>query len=179
MRDAQTVSPNAFDVTMDDFTEALKSITPSAMKEGFATVPDVTFDDVGALDHIRNELMMAVVEPAMNPGISRQLALDASPQGALLWGPPGCGKTLLAKAVANQAGINFISVRGPELINMYVGESERAVRQVFQRARNSAPCVVFFDEIDSVCPKRSGGGGANGGSWSNRQASRRTVESLV
>ena len=92
------------------------------------------------------------------PEITKALGLE-SPSGILLCGPPGCGKTLLAKAVANQAGINFISVKGPELLNMYVGESERAVRQVFQRARNSAPCVIFFDEIDALCPRRSSSSG--------------------
>merc|ERR1712141_274305 len=83
----------------------------------------------------------------------------ANPPGILLAGPPGCGKTLLAKAIANEAGINFISVKGPELLNMYVGVSERAVRQVFQRAKNSAPCVIFFDEIDALCPRRSSSSG--------------------
>lgn len=97
---------------------------------------------------------MAILAPVKFPHRLKLLGLNA-PSGVLLCGPPGCGKTLLAKAVANEAGINFISVKGPELLNMYVGESERAVRQCFQRARNSAPCVIFFDEFDSLCPKRS------------------------
>ncbi len=110
---------------------------------------------------------MAICAPAqLDPEKVSQLGLD-TPSGVLLYGPPGCGKTLLAKAVANQAGINFISVKGPEIINKYVGESERAVREVFQRARNSAPCVIFFDEIDSICPSRSSGS-SDGGSGSNR-----------
>merc|ERR1712004_830913 len=100
---------------------------------------------------------MAILAPVQHPEQFRALGLD-SPTGVLLVGPPGCGKTLLAKAIANESGINFISVKGPELLNMYVGESERAVRQVFQRARNSSPCVVFFDELDALCPRRSGSG---------------------
>lgn len=98
---------------------------------------------------------MAILAPVRSPEQFRALGLSA-PSGVLLAGPPGCGKTLLAKAVANESGLNFISVKGPELLNMYVGESERAVRQVFQRGRNSAPCVIFFDEIDALCPRRSG-----------------------
>lgn len=142
-------------MTKEDFESALKAVKPSALKEGFATVPDVKFEDIGALDHIIKELEMAVCGPVQHPEMIEELGLD-SPSGVLLCGPPGCGKTLLAKAVANQAGVNFISVKGPEMINMYLGESERAVRQVFQRARNSAPCVIFFDEIDSICPRRTG-----------------------
>jgi len=106
------------------------------------------------LSDIREELKLAILAPVKFPARLKILGLS-SPSGVLLCGPPGCGKTLLAKAVANEAGINFISVKGPELLNMYVGESERAVRQCFQRARNSSPCVIFFDEFDALCPKRS------------------------
>lgn len=149
-------------ITIDDFKEALKHVQPSAKREGFITVPDVTWDDIGSLRDIREELKLAILAPVKFPEKLKILGLQA-PSGVLLCGPPGCGKTLLAKAVANEAGINFISVKGPELLNMYVGESERAVRQCFQRARNSAPCVIFFDEFDSLCPKRSdsGEGGAS------------------
>ncbi|XP_072526571.1 nuclear valosin-containing protein-like isoform X3 [Salminus brasiliensis] len=142
-------------ILMDDFKASLASVQPSAKREGFATVPDVTWDDIGALQDIREELTMAILAPVRNPEQFKALGLSA-PAGVLLAGPPGCGKTLLAKAVANESGLNFISVKGPELLNMYVGESERAVRQVFQRGRNSAPCVIFFDEIDALCPRRSG-----------------------
>ncbi|XP_026210548.1 nuclear valosin-containing protein-like isoform X2 [Anabas testudineus] len=142
-------------ILMSDFQDALASVQPSAKREGFATVPDVTWEDVGALQDIREELTMAILAPVHSPEQFRALGLSA-PSGVLLAGPPGCGKTLLAKAVANESGLNFISVKGPELLNMYVGESERAVRQVFQRGRNSAPCVIFFDEIDALCPRRSG-----------------------
>ncbi|XP_064403165.1 nuclear valosin-containing protein-like isoform X3 [Halichondria panicea] len=141
-------------ITQSDFNEALKSVQPSAKREGFVTVPDTTWEDVGALEDVRDELTMAILAPVRYPDQFAQLGLT-SPPGVLLAGPPGCGKTLLAKAIANETGINFISVKGPELLNMYVGESERAVRQVFQRARNSAPCVIFFDELDALCPKRS------------------------
>uniref|UniRef100_A0AAY4EYW4 AAA+ ATPase domain-containing protein n=1 Tax=Denticeps clupeoides TaxID=299321 RepID=A0AAY4EYW4_9TELE len=142
-------------ILMSDFHASLSSVQPSAKREGFATVPDVTWDDVGALQDIREELTMAILAPVRSPEQFKALGLSA-PAGVLLAGPPGCGKTLLAKAVANESGLNFISVKGPELLNMYVGESERAVRQVFQRGRNSAPCVIFFDEIDALCPRRSG-----------------------
>ena len=96
---------------------------------------------------------MAIVEPVRNPELFKMLGVQAS-SGVLLWGPPGCGKTLLAKAVANESRANFISVKGPELLNKYVGESERSVRQVFSRARTSAPCVIFFDELDALVPRR-------------------------
>uniref|UniRef100_A0A8C6NLP4 Nuclear VCP like n=1 Tax=Nothobranchius furzeri TaxID=105023 RepID=A0A8C6NLP4_NOTFU len=142
-------------ILMSDFQEALTHVQPSAKREGFATIPDVTWENVGALQEIREELTMAILGPVRSPQHFKALGLTA-PSGVLLAGPPGCGKTLLAKAVANESGLNFISVKGPELLNMYVGESERAVRQVFQRGRNSAPCVIFFDEIDALCPRRSG-----------------------
>ncbi|XP_031192715.1 nuclear valosin-containing protein-like isoform X3 [Mastomys coucha] len=141
-------------IELNDFIVALAEVQPSAKREGFVTVPNVTWADIGALEDIRDELIMAILAPVRNPDQFRTLGLG-SPAGILLAGPPGCGKTLLAKAVANESGLNFISVKGPELLNMYVGESERAVRQVFQRAKNSAPCVIFFDEVDALCPRRS------------------------
>ncbi|CAG9864489.1 unnamed protein product [Phyllotreta striolata] len=141
-------------ITMDDFRAALKHVQPSAKREGFVTVPDTTWDDVGSLKNIRQELQLSIVAPVRHPKKFESLGITV-PAGVLLFGPPGCGKTLLAKAIANEAAINFISVKGPELLNMYVGESERAVRVVFERARNSAPCVIFFDELDALCPKRS------------------------
>ncbi|KAG5520039.1 hypothetical protein PMAC_001115 [Pneumocystis sp. 'macacae'] len=140
-------------ITIDDFLEALPKIQPSSKREGFATVPDVTWADVGALKSIRIEMQMAIVQPIKRPELYERLGI-AFPSGVLLWGPPGCGKTLLAKAVANESCANFISVRGPELLNKYLGESERAVRQVFSRARASAPCIIFFDELDAIVPRR-------------------------
>lgn len=142
-------------VSMADFEWALTTVHPSAKREGFATVPDVSWDEIGALQEVRSELKWSILYPIQKPEYFEQFGLLARAQGILLAGPPGCGKTLLAKAVANETGMSFISVKGPELLSMYVGESERAVRTVFQRARDSAPCVIFFDEIDALCPKRS------------------------
>ncbi|RWS23812.1 nuclear valosin-containing-like protein [Leptotrombidium deliense] len=141
-------------IEMQDFDACLKHFQPSAKREGFATVPDVSWDEIGALKEVREELQMSIVAPIKYKEDIKALGLTTS-VGVLLCGPPGCGKTLLAKAIANESGLNFISVKGPELLNMYVGESERAVRSVFLRASNSKPCVIFFDEIDALCPKRS------------------------
>lgn len=140
-------------IEMQDMLVALEKVQPSAKREGFAVVPDTTWDQVGSLGHVIDELRMAVVQPIKHPEMFAAVGINA-PAGVLLWGPPGCGKTLLAKAVANESHSNFISVKGPELLNKYVGESERAVRQVFERARASAPCVIFFDELDALCPRR-------------------------
>ncbi|KAJ7116302.1 P-loop containing nucleoside triphosphate hydrolase protein [Mycena epipterygia] len=140
-------------ITPDDFMHALKHVQPSSQREGFATVPDVTWADIGALHGTRDALQMAIVLPLRRPLLFRSVGI-AAPCGVLLWGPPGCGKTLLAKAVANESQANFISVKGPELLNKYVGESERAVRQVFARARASSPCIIFFDELDALVPRR-------------------------
>lgn len=140
-------------VSNADFFTALPKIQPSSKREGFATIPDTTWADIGALGGVRDELVTAIVEPIKNPDVYARVGITA-PTGVLLWGPPGCGKTLLAKAVANESRANFISVKGPELLNKYVGESERAVRQVFVRARSSVPCVIFFDELDALVPRR-------------------------
>lgn len=156
-------------ITFDDFMTAIPTVQPSSKREGFATVPDVTWDDVGAMNAIREELEYAIVEPIKNPELYGAVGITA-PSGVLLWGPPGCGKTLLAKAVANESQANFISVRGPELLNKYVGESERAVRQVFVRARASEPCVIFFDELDALVPRRDD---------SNSESSSRVVNTLL
>ncbi|CAE6435948.1 unnamed protein product [Rhizoctonia solani] len=141
-------------ISLPDFFVALETTQPSATREGFTTRPDVSWADIGALRGIREELEMAVVWPIRRPELFSDLGVGTGGRGVLLWGPPGCGKTLLAKAVAGESGANFISVKGPELLNKYVGESERAVRQVFTRARASAPCVVFFDELDALVPRR-------------------------
>lgn len=144
---------NTISLTHTDFLTALPKIQPSSKREGFATIPDTTWADIGALLSIREELLTAIVEPIRHPEKYRRVGITA-PTGVLLWGPPGCGKTLLAKAVANESRANFISIKGPELLNKYIGESERAVRQVFVRARSSIPCVIFFDELDALVPKR-------------------------
>ncbi|RCK63342.1 Ribosome biogenesis ATPase RIX7 [Candida viswanathii] len=140
-------------ITYEDFVNALPTVQPSAKREGFATVPDVTWQNVGALSTIRMELHMCIVQPIKKPELYLKVGI-AAPSGVLMWGPPGCGKTLLAKAVANESRANFISIKGPELLNKYVGESEKAVRQVFQRARASTPCIIFFDELDALVPRR-------------------------
>ncbi|EPZ32155.1 AAA+ ATPase domain-containing protein [Rozella allomycis CSF55] len=159
---AEELEPLA--IEMNDFEVALKKVQPSAKREGFAVVPGITWDDIGALDYVREELRMAIVEPIKNPEMFSAVGIN-SPAGVLLYGPPGTGKTLLAKAIANESHCNFISVKGPELLNKYVGESERSIRQVFERAKSSAPCVIFFDEIDALCPKRND---ENGDSHSSR-----------
>lgn len=140
-------------IKYEDFLTALPTIQPTAKREGFATIPDVSWSNVGALSQIRVELHMAIVQPIKRPELYEKFGISA-PGGVLLWGPPGCGKTLLAKAVANESRANFILVKGPELLNKYVGESEKAVRQVFTRARASVPCIIFFDELDALVPKR-------------------------
>ncbi|KAK6535159.1 hypothetical protein TWF694_001634 [Orbilia ellipsospora] len=140
-------------ITIDDFLAALPKVQPSSKREGFATVPDVTWQQIGALEAIRKQMQLAIVKPIAYPEIFEAVGITA-PAGILLYGPPGCGKTLLAKAVANESNANFISVKGPELLNKWVGESERAVRQVFMRARASQPCVIFFDELDALAGKR-------------------------
>lgn len=140
-------------ISYQDFLTALPTIQPTAKREGFATVPDVSWANVGALKNIRMELHMCIVQPIRKPELYLKVGITA-PAGVLMWGPPGCGKTLLAKAVANESRANFISVKGPELLNKYVGESERAVRQVFQRAKASMPCIIFFDELDALVPRR-------------------------
>eukprot|EP00804_Cyclotella_cryptica_P009958 CCRYP_015401-RB/>CCRYP_015401-RB protein AED:0.06 eAED:0.06 QI:124/0.75/0.6/1/0.75/0.6/5/200/1001 len=149
-------------ITMDDFLAAIPNVQPSSKREGFATAPDVSWSDIGALADIREELTLSVLEPIAHPEKFEALGLPL-PAGVLLYGPPGCGKTLLAKAIANESGANFISVKGPELLDKYVGESERSVRVVFERARSSSPCIIFFDELDSLCPKRGSDGGGGGG----------------
>lgn len=168
-----------FAITMQDFLHALDKVQPSSLREGFATRPSVSWADVGALEEVREDLTMAVVEPIRVPERFAALGL-ASPAGVLLYGPPGCGKTLLARAVAAESGANFISVKGPELLSKYVGDSELAVRKLFHRARASAPCIVFFDELDALAPRRGGGpGSGGGGGGGDSGASERVVNMLL
>ncbi len=144
-------------VNHEDFTKALIEITPSGMREVFIENPDVMWEDVGGLEAVKRELQEAVEWPMKYPGLYDKLG-HSMPRGILLHGPSGTGKTLLAKAVATQSEANFVSVRGPELLSKWVGESERGIREIFKRARQSAPCVIFFDEIDSIAPVRGAGG---------------------
>ena len=144
-------------VNHDDFTKALIEVTPSGMREVFIENPDIKWEEVGGLEDVKRELQEAVEWPMKYPGLYDKLGHNM-PRGILLHGPSGTGKTLLAKAVATQSEANFISVRGPELLSKWVGESERGIREIFKRARQSSPCVVFFDEIDSIAPIRGAGG---------------------
>lgn len=145
-------------IKMSDFEEAVIMVQPSARREGFSSIPNVKWEDVGGLDSLRHDfnryIVMRVKKPQYYEGIGMNLE-----SGFLLFGPPGCGKTLIAKAVANEAGANFIHIKGPELLNKYVGESELAVRTLFNRARTCAPCVLFFDEVDALTTKRGKEGG--------------------
>ncbi|GFY75785.1 nuclear valosin-containing protein-like, partial [Trichonephila inaurata madagascariensis] len=140
--------------TMEDFQGALQECIPYSKREGFASVPNTTWEDIGALEDIKEELRSTIMWPVQYRKFYEENKLSST-KGILLYGPKGCGKTLLAKAIANECSINFLSVNGPELLSMYVGESEKAVRKCFERARNSAPCVIFFDEFDALCPPRS------------------------
>ncbi|TLX84502.1 MAG: CDC48 family AAA ATPase [Thaumarchaeota archaeon] len=144
-------------VTEDDFQNALKEVTPSGMREVFIENPDVSWDEVGGLEAVKRELQEAVEWPMKYPTLYSKLG-HRMPRGILLHGPSGTGKTLLAKAVATESEANFISVRGPELLSKWVGESERGIREIFRRARQASPCVIFFDEIDSIAPVRGIGG---------------------
>jgi len=145
-------------VTMDDFLDALRDVEPSAMREVFTEVADVAWDDVGGMESAKAALREAVEWPLRyGPVLAYAGAQPA--KGILLSGTPGSGKTLLAKAVANESGVNFISVKGPELLSKWVGESEKGVREIFKKARQAAPCIVFLDEIDALAPRRGGGGG--------------------
>lgn len=146
------------EVRMDDFLGALRDVEPSAIREVFVEVPDVGWKDVGGLAHVRARLEEAIEWPLRYPELFARAGVKP-PKGVLLTGPPGCGKTLVAKAVASESGVNFISVKGPALLSKYVGESERGVRETFRKARQAAPCIVFFDEIDALVPARTGGGG--------------------
>ena len=138
----------------DYFLRALKTINPIIKKDGFTTIPETSFSDIGALESLKKELENLILNPMRNPEICNKFNITRK-AGILLYGPPGCGKTMLAKAVANACKANFIYVKGPELLSKYFGESEKAVRGLFERARLSSPCLIFFDEIDGLCPKRS------------------------
>ena len=144
------------EVRMEDFLGALKDVEPSAIREVFVEVPDIRWEDVGGLAEVKERLIESVEWPLRYGRLFERAGIKP-PKGILISGPPGCGKTLLAKAVANESKVNFISVKGPALLSMYVGESERGVREVFHKARQAAPCIIFFDEIDALLPTRGTG----------------------
>ncbi len=145
-------------VTMRDFMEAFKEITPSAMREVYIETPNVRWSDIGNLEEAKRELREAVEWPIKYPDAFKRMGIRP-PRGILLFGPPGCGKTLLARAVATESEANFISVKGPELLSKWVGESEKAVREIFRKARMAAPAIIFLDEIDAIAPMRGLGYG--------------------
>jgi transitional endoplasmic reticulum ATPase len=142
-------------VTMQDFMDVIKEMEPSALREVFVEVPDVKWEDIGGLSTIKQELQEAVEWPLKYQKLFTH-ADAVPPKGILLYGPPGTGKTLIAKAAANESEANFISIKGPELLSKWVGESEKGVREVFRKARQAAPCIIFFDEIDAIAPRRGG-----------------------
>jgi transitional endoplasmic reticulum ATPase len=170
---------NKLVITMNDFDFALKDALPSAMREVYLEVPDVKWIDIGGLEDIKRELQEAVEWPLRYPDLYKELKHTLT-KGILLHGPSGTGKTLLAKAVATESEANFISVKGPELISKWVGESERGMREIFRRARQAAPCVVFFDEIDSIALTRGGMGGTDsGGGYGGSGSSDRMLSQLL
>ena len=145
------------EVTMDHFMDAFKDVEPSAIREVSIEIPNVHWDQVGGLKEIKQQLIQAIDWPLKYPELF-SYAKAEPPRGILLYGPPGTGKTLLAKAVATESETNFISIKGPELISKWVGESEKGVREVFKKSRQAAPCILFFDEIDAIAPERGSGG---------------------
>ncbi|MCC6022993.1 MAG: CDC48 family AAA ATPase [Desulfurococcaceae archaeon] len=144
---------DSIEVTMDDFIHALNEIVPSGLREIYIEVPEVRWSDIGGLDEVKQQLREVVEWPLKYPESFKRLGIEP-PKGVLLYGPPGCGKTLLAKAVATESGANFIAIKGPEIMSKWVGESEKAIREIFKKARIYAPSVVFLDEIDSIAPIR-------------------------
>jgi len=163
----------ALEVTMDDFMAALSEVEPSAIREVFTEVPDVRWADVGGLEEVKQLLVEAVEWPLRHGALFKHAGIRP-PKGILLHGPPGTGKTLLAKALAHESEANFIAVKGPQLLSMWVGESERGVREMFRKGRQAAPCVLFFDELDALAPRR--GGGDAGGQVTERVVSQLLTE---
>ena len=151
---------NKIKITNDDFEDALKDIQPSALREIQIQRPNVSWEDIGGLSDVKEELSQVIEWPLKYPDLFTEGDVKP-PKGLLLYGPPGTGKTLIAKAVATTSESNFISIKGPELLSKWVGESEKGVREVFRKARQAAPCIIFFDEIDSIAPRRSNGSGSD------------------
>lgn len=159
--DADTIPAEVLDsieITNEHYTYALSVTNPSALRENVVEVPNVTWEDVGGLEDVKRELYETIQYPVEHADKFEKFGMSPS-KGVLFYGPPGCGKTLLAKAIANECGANFISIKGPELLTMWFGESEANVRDLFDKARAAAPCILFFDEIDSIAKARGGGGG--------------------
>ncbi|MGQ9565680.1 MAG: CDC48 family AAA ATPase [Candidatus Bathyarchaeales archaeon] len=159
------------EIRMEDFTNAYKEITPTAMREVYIEVPTIHWEDIGGLERVKQELREAVEWPLKNPEVFSRLGIRP-PKGILLYGPPGCGKTLLARAVATESEANFITIKGPEVFSKWVGESEKAIREVFRKARMASPSVIFFDEFDSLVPRRGLG-------FSDSGVSERVISQLL
>ena len=166
-------------VKMDDFREAMKEVRPSLLREAFLKTPDVTWEDVGGLEEIK-QILKDTIEYPLKYGDLFEHVKAAPPRGILLYGPPGTGKTLVAKAVAKESGVNFVSVKGPQLMSMWVGKTEEGIRELFKKARQTTPCIIFFDEIDSIAPRRSGAdsSGVSGRAVSQLQTELDGIEEL-
>jgi transitional endoplasmic reticulum ATPase len=161
----ETIDASVMDllaVTMENFRFALGTSNPSALRETVVEVPNISWNDIGGLEDVKRELQELVQYPVEHPEKFLKFGMSPS-KGVLFYGPPGCGKTLLAKAIANECQANFISIKGPELLTMWFGESEANVREIFDKARAAAPCVLFFDELDSIASARGGSSGDAGG----------------
>ena len=170
----ERIPPNVLEkmeVTGEDFLNAYKEITPTAMREVYIEVPTIHWEDIGGLDQVKQELKEAVEWPIKTPEVFTRLGIKP-PKGILIYGPPGCGKTLMARAVATESEANFITIKGPEVFSKWVGESEKAIREVFRKARMAAPAVIFFDEIDSLVPRRGAG-------FSDSGVSERVISQLL
>jgi AAA family ATPase len=158
-------------VTREHLLAARTKVKPSAMREVVVEVPEVSWEDIGGLEELKLKLRQAVEWPVRHPEVFLRMGISA-PRGLLMYGPPGCSKTMIAKALANESGLNFLSIKGPELFSKWVGESERAVREVFRRARQVKPSIIFFDEIDAI-------GGARGGAGAGRVGDRVLAQLLT
>uniref|UniRef100_H3CHZ6 AAA+ ATPase domain-containing protein n=1 Tax=Tetraodon nigroviridis TaxID=99883 RepID=H3CHZ6_TETNG len=151
----------AVSITLQDLQWAMSVVKPSAMREVAVDVPKVRWADVAGMEEVKLKLKQAVEWPLRHPEAFTRMGIQP-PKGVLLYGPPGCSKTMIAKALANESGLNFLAIKGPELLSKYVGESERAVREVFRKARAVAPSIVFFDEIDALASERGSAPGSGG-----------------
>lgn len=166
----ETIPPEVLEkmeVRMDDFKEAIKDVEPSALREIYVEIPAVTWEEVGGLEEVKDRLKESVEWPLTQPELFEHFGIKP-PRGIVLFGAPGTGKTLLAKAIANEAQANFISIKGPELISKWVGESERAIREIFKKAKQSAPAIIFLDEFESIASMRSSNSDGSGSDVSNR-----------
>jgi transitional endoplasmic reticulum ATPase len=179
----EKLAPEVLDkliIVRNDFEGAIKDVMPSALREVYLEPPDVSWEDIGGLEEVKRQLQEAVEWPMRYPNLYKELG-HMIPKGILLHGPSGTGKTMLAKAVATGSEANFISVKGPELMSKWVGESEKGIREIFRKARQASPCVIFFDEIDSIAPMRGGGaaGMGEGGTWINTGTERMISQLLT